>query len=593
MAFPELKVGRQPVTLYELDQDFCTLVYGESPCTAELGVTGERKCFNTRVTCQDPQNYDRGTLTLTFAKPHVDQPRDRNWIPLLQDVDTVPTKINVGGGDRSSEPLGQRASVTAVFKDAPHSDLLVDPYRDERDYNALDRGTFWSKWTRRNPYYQNRRVRVREGYVGQDPEEMRTRHYFIDRIDGPDSSGRVRIKAKDVLKLADNDRAQWPEQSPGELDAEIGETDSSLTIRRAEIADYDPDGQGSGTVRVGDEIILWGSISESDGIVTLSSLTRGAERTEADDHDEGDTVQRCQRYTNAALTDVLDDILTKGSNVPSEFIPMADWDAERDRWLSGFNVSVLLTEPFGATELLAELTEQCLFYIWWDERDQEIKFKAVRPVDFAQDEAPVVIDDESGVIGGTFEIEQNPEERVSQVWTLFSQIDPTEDVDEFDNYRRIRIFADARAESDDEYGEQRIRRVYARWLQGDAQAITVNRRIIARYRDNPVRVRLALDAKDRDLKTADIVDLSTRQLQDDTGAQETRRFQVIRAKETEPGHRQDYVLQRFEFVGRYAFFMENDAPVYSNSMNGQRESGGFFAADGDGFDDGTEAYRFI
>ena len=593
MSFPELQPGRQPQTLVEIDQDFCTLVYGESPCTAAVGVTGERKCFNTRATCQDPQNYDRGTLTLTFSEGDGDQPRDKNWIPLLQSVDTVPVKINVGGGDRSSDPLGQRASVTAVCKDAPHSDLLVDPYRDERDYDPLRRGTFWSKWTRRNPYYQNRRMRVREGYVGQSPSEMRTRHYFIDEIRGPDSNGRVRIKAKDVLKLADNDRAQWPEQSRGELDADLSETAETLTIRGAETADYDPDGNDEGEVRIGDEIIAWSGISESDGVVTLSNLQRARERTEADDHDEGDTVQRCQRYTDASLLDVLQDILVVGANVPSEFITLSDWQEERDRWLAGFNVSVLLTEPFGSNDLLAELTEQCLFYIWWDERDQEIRLRAVRPVDRQRDEEAHQVDDETGVIAGTFEIEELPSERISQVWTLWGQVDPTEDVDEYDNYRRVRIFADALAESEDQYGEKRIRRVYGRWLQGDAQAITVNGRIIARYRDNPVRVKIALDAKDRGVKVGDIVDLKARQLQDDTGAEERRRFQVIRVKETEPGHRQDYTLQRFEFFGRYAFVMEDGSQDYSDASQEIRDTGGYIAADEDGFDDGTPAYRII
>lgn len=593
MSQPELKINRQPMTLVEIDQNQCQLSYGVSPCTAEVGVTGSIKCYNTHKTCQDPDNYDRGIITLTFSEGDVDHPITRAWIPLLQSVNTVPTQINVGGGDRSSEPLGQRADITAVFRDAPYSDLLVDPYRDERDFNPLERGTFWSKWMRRNPYHQNRRMRVREGYVGQEPEEMRTRHYFIDRVTGPDARGRVTVKAKDVLKLADNDRAQWPEQSPGQLNADINETDTSMDVANASISDYDPDGDGAGTVRLGDEIILWDGISESGGIVTLSSLSRGQERTDPDEHDEGDTVQRCQRYIDTPIIDVLQDILVKGSSVPEEFIPVADWEFEAERWLGAFSVSTLLSEPYGATELLAEVTEQCLFYIFWDCQDQEIKLRAIRPVDLQSGEVIYDIDDTNHVLAGSYNQEELPDQRISQVWTLFRQIDPTEDVDEFGNYRRVRILADANAESADQYGESRVRRVYARWLVSDAQAISVNGRILARYRNNPVRVNIDLDAKDRAIKVGDIIDLRTRQIVDETGAEEVRRYQVIRVKEIDPGHRQRYTLQSFEFFGRYAFVMYDDAPDYSDATIEQVNTGGFIAPDTGQFTDGTEAYRLI
>ena len=588
--------GREPIILVELDQDFCQLTYGAAPCQAALGVTGERKCFNTRATCQDPENYDRGTLTLTFAEPRVNLPRDRNIIPLLERVSTIPTRINVGGGDRNTKPLGQRATVDVRFKDAPHTDLRVDPYRDERDYDPLERGTFWSKWMRRNPYYQNRRLRVREGYVGQAVEDMRTRHYFIDRISGPGGDGRVSLRAKDVLKLADDERAQWPEQSVGALAADLPEgATSEMRVNRAVVADYDPDGLGSGTVRLGDEVINWNSAAMDGSTLVLSGLTRGVERTETDDHEEGDTVQRCVRYTDVPILDVVQDLLERAGDVPPEFIPLADWQAEGDVWLQGVRVTTILTEPVGVTTLLSELTEQCLFYIWWDERDQEIKLKTVRPPDERLDGAVRMIDDTRNVIADSVSISEEPSERISQVWTAWRQIDPTEDVDELTNYRRVRIRADALAEGADQYGEQRVRRVFARWVRTDAQVITLNARLLSRYRSNPQYITLQMDAKDRDLSTGDVVDLQIRQMQDDTGAPLVDRFQIIKAKEVEPGHLQEYTLQRFLFrIGsRFARFMRNDAPVYGNATDDDKANGGYFSDGDTDFPDGDEPYRFI
>ena len=158
--------GRELLTVVELDQDSCSLTYGEGACTAALGVTSDRKCFNTRATCQDPEHYDRTIKTIRFCKigqvlPNVP------CFPLLSKTSIAPTEINPGGSGRSSGPLGKRARVTLDFIDAPSSDIGIDPYVTEREYDPLGRGTFWSKWLSRNPFYNNRAIRVLEGYVGQ------------------------------------------------------------------------------------------------------------------------------------------------------------------------------------------------------------------------------------------------------------------------------------------------------------------------------------------------------------------------------------------------------------------------------------------
>lgn len=595
--------GREPLILVEIDYDFCELEYGSSPCTAELGVSGIRKCYNTRQTCQDPNNYQRGTITLTFVEPHVNQPRDVNWIPLLDSVSTNPTRINVGGGDRDSGPLGTRASVRVRFRDAPHPDIQVDKYRAERitgaadangnAFDPLERGTFWSKFRTRNPFYRNRRLRIREGYVGQAPEEMRARHYFIDSLEGPDANGRVSVKAKDVLKFLDDDRAQWPERSPGVLVNDVSEAGSELRISGAEVTDYDPKMQGSGTVRVGDEIIRWSTMTVDGDDIILSDLTRGSDRSEVDDHEEDDNVQRCQRYEDEPLRPILDDIMSAGK-VPEDFIPSAAWDMEIERWLADARATVLLSEPFGANELLSELTEQFTFYLWWDELDQLINLRAIRPLDPVNDEAPINIDDERNVIAGSFRIEDRPKDRRSQIWTYFRQIDPTEDIDERDNYRRVRVRVDGNAESEEEYDESRRREVYARWIRSNTDAAILNTRLLNRYRDTPRFVHFQMDAKDRDVKTGAVVDLSVRQLQDDTGAQAVQRYQIISVEEVDPSHAQKYTAQQFEFTDRFGFFMSNDSPDYSNATMAERDTGAFWV-DGNTlqFADGTGPYRWI
>jgi len=584
----ELTVGREPLQIIEIEQPLCSLIYGESPCAAVFGDTGDRKCFNTSRTCQDLDNYDPEPLTLRFAKPQQGLPDDLYLIPSLISASTSPTEINVVGSDSSKGPLGIRAKLTVTFQDHPYSDLLVDKYRLERGYIPVNRGTFWNKWLARNPYHNQYVIRVRDGYVGQALEDMRSRTYFIDRINGPNSRGQVTVEAKDVLKLADNDKAQAPAASPGELIVSYAEaaTISELRITRATATDY----PAPGTVRVNEEVFTYtGVTTTSDSEIRLTGITRSTDGTKPGSHDAGDRVQRCLRYTEARADNITSDLLTNYGGVPAGFIPSTDWDDEASVWLEQFRLTALITEPTGVTDLLGEITEQALFYIWWDERDQEIKLRALRAVFGDQ---VTSINDSSHILKNTIELKQNPKERMSQVWVFFQQRDPTQKLDEEKNYRRIRIRVDADAESGLQYGEQRIKKIYSRWIQTDAVAIQTNTRLLTRFRDTPEYFGFRLDAKDRALWTSDIIDATVDQIVDDTGGARSQRWQIISAEEIIPGEVVEYRAQFFEFLkgDRFAFIMANDAPDYADASEIERATGGFLSTDDGEMPNGDPGY---
>lgn len=474
----EFTSGREPIQIIEIDQDFCDNTYGIAPCTASVPTTGPDKCFNTRATCQDPVNYADSPLTLRFVKPITNAPRDQFLIPSLVSVSTSPTIINAGGGSSDTGALGARATLTAVFTDHPYNDRIVDKYRTERSYIATDRSTFWAKWIKRNPFHQNRTMRVLDGYVGQSLAAMSSRTYVIDQITGPDANGRVTIRAKDVLRLVDNKNAQAPALSEGELIEDEPLADTTLRVTGALAAEY----PAPGIVRIGDELITYTGTSTISGTeINLTGCVRGTNGTEAADQELGDRVQLCLQYTAINAVDITNDLLTNYGAVPSSFIPIADWNAERDEWLTPFNVSAIISEPTGVNELLGELTEQCLFYIWWNERDQEIQLKAIRPAT----ETPTPLSDRNNILQGSTAITEVPKERISQIWVFYGQTDPTKALDEQKNYARVRIRADLDKESADQYGEQVIKKIFSRWLVSDGQAINLGARLLARYSDNP------------------------------------------------------------------------------------------------------------
>lgn len=240
----------QALTYIEIDIDYCSNVYGTSPCTAVLGVDGEKKCFNSLTTCQDRGNFRNSPVTLRFAVDCDYLPRSIDVLsPSIVSVGYSPATISLG------EDLGIRASLNVTFKDHRSGDAStgLDKYVSDRPYDPFTQGTFWGKFRARQPFLRGRPLRWIMGFVGQAIEEMETHHFIIDNFNGPTPDGTFSIVAKDILKIADDERAQAPALSNGSLLADIASGVTSLTVT--------PDGIGaeyrtSGHIAVGGKEIM-------------------------------------------------------------------------------------------------------------------------------------------------------------------------------------------------------------------------------------------------------------------------------------------------------------------------------------------------
>ena len=164
-------LSRQPITLVEIDLPYCTRTYGTAPCAAILGTTGAVKCFNSRATCQDPDNYSAGVKTVTFAPNIAGIPDIPGIFPCLSDVSSRPGELNLSGFDPGSTALGVRARVTVKLQDFTNNDTWLDKYQSERvsgaalasgiGYDPLGRGRFLARMFARFPYYLGLSLRVR------------------------------------------------------------------------------------------------------------------------------------------------------------------------------------------------------------------------------------------------------------------------------------------------------------------------------------------------------------------------------------------------------------------------------------------------
>lgn len=528
----------QVLTYVEIDLPRCSRVYGVAPCTAAVGVTGDAKCFNTISTCQDRANFSEETETIRFAQQTGFLPADIDCIPSIRAVDITPAVIAPG------ENLGQRASVKISFDDHPHSDTGPggDRYLSDRDYDPWSQGTFWGKFRARHSFLRGRALRLIVGQVGQELVDMETRHYLIDVVSGPTAAGEFAITAKDVLKLADGDRAVAPLLSNGFLSSSLTNVATSATLSPSGIgnAEY----AASGYLAIGGKEIV--SFTRSGDTLTITRAQLG---TTAQAHAAEDRVQQVLRYASQDVADIISDLFQTYAAVPSGYVPLAEWLDETNDFL-GVLYTGTVCEPTSVASLISELMQQAALAIWWDDLTQKIRLQVLRNIS-----VQAARYDDDNVLAGTLAIDEQADKRLSRVQIYYAQINPLRPLTDLDNYRSTAEIVDDDAEAD--YGSQQIRQITSRWIPalGRTVAETAARKLVARLRDPPRRCRFALP------RHSGLVDpslgmgcrLNAWPLQDATGARVDVPLQITQHKPS---------ADRFELTGEEMLFTAlPDAPV--------------------------------
>ncbi len=588
-------MSRKPVQIVEMDIDYCAEVYGVGPCTASLTAATCRKCFNTYFTCQSKPNFNKGTLTLRYAKNQTGLPKEALIYPALKSVSTNPTQINLGGIDKRTGPLGKRARVTVEFHDFTDSDTYTDKYQSGRrdgtaqfdavGYNPLSLGTHFGKQRRRNPYYIGRALRILEGYEGEALSAMRTKHFVMAEWAGPSMSGGVRVIAKDVFDLADNDKALCPKPSIGKLDRAIAASGNPVfeLIPAGAGAEYDASGRAS----IGSEIVTFTRATD-----TITITGRAMDGSSAATHSTDDLFQQCYRVEGQSIAEVAADLLENFAGIDASFLPVADW-ADEMAWLAGLNLTATIPRSTGVTKLMGELGQHGVIW-WWDDVAQKVKMRANRPVQ--PGETLLELNDSDHIKEGSLIPFDLHKQRLTQVIFWHGQIDATGSATSGENFRRAYTPANDGG-SANKYNQDRVLEIYSRWLGdgNDAIAGAVAERLINRFQETPRQVELIIDAKDREnVGVADLAILTTRALQDEIGQSLATEMQITAVEEHQPGHALKVTAQSHQFQGRFGFWLQDPQQDYDTAPDADKEFGAFWFDDTQpDFGDGTGPYQYF
>jgi hypothetical protein len=326
-------------------------------------------------------------------------------------------------------------------------------------------------------------------------------------------------------------------------------------------------------LRIGDEIISYTGATQNETLYTLKGVTRAVLGTETEEHKTDDDASRVIKYESMPCWRVAYDLLVNFTDIPSSYIPLDEWDKEGNIWLNIFQLTGTIEESISVNELLGELCEQCLMYIWWDERETKVKLKAIRP----EIDDVTVLNDRDNIIQDSFSIKEDPNQRLSRFIVYFNRKNVTEDIDKVGNYRNAVLRVDG--DSEYAYQESRTKRVWSRWLTTEAQARQLSVRMLERYKLNPRYITLKVDAKDRNISVGEVIMLETMSIQDPTGEGITAMFQVISVNEITQGEVIQLELQSFEFeeAERYGFYTYPDALNYTDYTKAERIGKAFYA----------------
>lgn len=157
-------ISRTPSTLIIITLDYCSRIFGTSPCLA----TGT-PCYNTWPTCKYQSAYVNvgKDYKFTLREKPVPFPGPR---PYLLNETYLSTEI------KPDESITVDYRITLEFQDEPDSDIGIDPYVSQR---SSVQGTFWRKLKARNNNYKGRFVKIKKGYIDTGYIENDYVDYFI------------------------------------------------------------------------------------------------------------------------------------------------------------------------------------------------------------------------------------------------------------------------------------------------------------------------------------------------------------------------------------------------------------------------------
>lgn len=482
--------------------------------------------------------------------------------------DPTPTRMAVGSG------LGFRGTVRVTFD----------------DFAFGGAGTYFGRLLAANPYYLDRLIKVYDGFydgVTFDWANFKERLYFIKKIDGPDSKGKVTIQAADLLTLLDEDQAQTPTTPNAKLASTLA-IGATGTINIGDNTDFSASG---GIAQINDEFVAYSGVSGGTSIVITARAQYG---TEAEEHDADDAVSPCYSYSAQNVVDVIYDLIDQFSPIDvSTYINLTEWEAERDNYLVGDSVTGIVPAGTPIKDKIEKLCQQAMASVWWDDEDQEIKIKAVGPTVSPSAQ----LNKDRHILDVGERVQRDPTKAINTIVVYYGRKNHAIDETEPSNYSNVYVTPDAEALAG--HGKPKIKTIFASDIPS-AGTSTVNKlslRLLSQYAQGETTYTFQLDVKDSGLKTGSLAEVTTNVIQGADGIALVNSFLITERDKIKPTVYQ-YRAHKTGFTigSAYRIIAPDDlaGTDYSTATTEQRETYLFICDDvTDEFSNGDPGHQIL
>lgn len=538
-------ISRKPSTIVVINLDYCNNTFGSAPCIA-TGV----KCYNTKSTCKDTAHY-ANTVGKDYKFCKKDAPLPIAGEIIRPYLAGEPSFLSTELDQKKSLTINAR--VTLEFYDEPDNDIGIDPYVTERSTYPNAVGTFWRKLFARNLYHIGRTIYIKTGFFGLAESAYKSLKFIIDQIDF--NNGKIKIICKDILKLAD--KVEIPKATAGKV------TDNPLTAVATTVnCDTTSEYDASGYIRIDNEIIVYTGKTAT----SFTGCTRAQFSTTAAQHNLDAKIQLCYVKTSINVVDIMLDIIQNYVGIAAADIDTAVFASEKAQWLTSFAFTGIISKPTKASQLLAELQEQSMSNIWWDEESQLVKFKVFAPGGSTYG-SPTEINDDENIV--EIDTDHNEDSRISRI-VIYYVKDAIGDLVKPESYARSYISWDVNAEGSAEYNEKAIKTIFSQWITSSAIPSVLASRFLRRFRDPAKKAIVTLELKDSGIKTADVVNLTTNQILKTDGTALSRLYQVIKKQQKSLG-KFSYVLLDTAWTKKYGFIAPSGYPNWDAASEAQKQ----------------------
>lgn len=205
------------------------------------------------------------------------------------------------------------------------------------------------------------------------------------------------------------------------------------------------------------------------------TIVRGTNGSTAATHTTGDLVQQCLSYVAQSPADIIYDLFVNYGNVDASLIDLAAWESEVNTYLNRL-YGRLIAVPTGISTLVSELIQQAGLAVWWDSVNETIRLLVLRPI-----VTTAYLYDQSNVMTGSVTVTEQPDKRITAVWTWYGVRNALNPLDQLNNYVSAAALEDL--EAAELNGSSVIVKIFGTWIPQFASttADRVNQLQLGRY----------------------------------------------------------------------------------------------------------------